>query len=183
MISRRTALCALVCSVLAGGCSPKNDLVTDTQSVRQKLIDTLCADTEVYSVDLGSSNKPGAGVTIATVRFMEGERMKVQAVMLWGPPSLPARDDELYEDDPPAPIRVADIDFSDVAANVEASIPMVPEHLYFMSVSSYRLPVGRKASWTLSAGITKSSSSSRTEIEYSLLKFERSPSGEVVVLP
>ncbi len=157
--------------------------MADTQSVRDKLIEKVGADTEVYSVVLGSANKPGEGVTSATVRSKEGDGVKLQAVMLWGPPSLPARDDERRDDDPATPVRVADIDFSSVAANVEASIPMLPEDLHFMSVSTYRLPIGQEATWELSAGVTTSSSSRTREVEYSLFSFGLSPTGEVVALP
>ncbi len=183
MITRRTVLFALACSALTSGCSKKNDLVEDTQAVRDRLIEKVGADTEVYSVDLGSANKTGAGVTIATVRFKDGDDIKLQAVMLWGPPSAPATDDEPRPDDPATPVRVADIDFSEVAANVEASLPMLPESHSFMSVSSYRLPIGQDATWQLAAGFIKSASSARTEVEYALFSFGRSPSGDVVALP
>jgi len=183
MISRRTTLVALVCSAVGWGCSAKNDLVTDTQSVRDRLIEKVGADTEVYSVELMSADKPGAGVTIATVRFKEGDGIKLQAVMLWGPPSGPAKDDESRTTDPPKPVRVADIDFSDVSANVAASIPMVPDDLYFMSVSRYQLPIGKEqAKWELSAGYTKSASSRQTKIEYIKVPFGLSPTGEVIEL-
>lgn len=155
----------------------------DTQSVRDRLIEKVGGDTEVYSVVLGSANKSGAGVTTATVRFKEGDGVKLQAVMLWGPPSAPARDDEPRSDDPATPVRVADIDFSGVAENVTASMPMIPEDLFFMSVSSYRLPIGQEATWELSAGVIKSASSRRTEVEYTLFPFGVSPDGEVVALP
>lgn len=181
MTSRRTILCALVCSSFTWGCNAKNDLVADTQNVHDKLIEMVGADTEVYSVDLVSADKPGAGVTIATVRFKEGDGVKLQAVMLWGPPSLPAKDDELQETDPAAPVRVGDLDFTEVAANVTASIPMIPEDLYFMSVSNYSLPIGQEATWELSAGATDTSST-RTRIEYTKFPFGLSPNGDVIGL-
>lgn len=174
MISRRTILCVLACSALTWGCNAKNDLVADTQSVHDKLIEMVGADTEVYSVLLISADKPGAGVTIATVRFKEGDGVKIQTVMLWGPPSLPAKDDALQDGDPASPVRVADIDFSDVAANVAASIPMLPGGFDFMSVSNYQLPIGREATWELYA---------QTEAEYANFPFGLSPNGDVVGLP
>ena len=183
MLSRRTTLLALVCSVLASACT-KNDLVEDTQSVREKLIETVGGDTEVYSVMLVSSDKPGAGVTQAVVRFKEGDSVKLQSFMLWGPAGGPgARDDRALPDDPEDPVRVADLDFSDVAKNVEASKALLPEDVHFMSVSTYSLPVGTPATWELSAGVTASASTRQTTVEYSRFKFGVSPSGDVVALP
>ena len=163
--------------------------------LRGRLAEEIDENVVIVDLSFGSDDEGfSSTMNYAMVTYYEGDEMKAKRVSLGGggtrdwKPSF-----ALKSKKPEYGAKLSEIDFSNIAANVQKGIAMFesdPINLQFSGIGGYDIKFSEKSKGTLhefslqSRGGTKMTTASNgrlaTETEYYELDFEVTPEGDVV---